>query len=605
MIPWEAWLSLAVALGLLISLAFRLAPTDLLAMSFLAVLVVVQELTGSTLLLTPSEAVAGFGNQGLLTIGLLFAVVSGLETTGGTKLATSWFLDHSRSFRDAQIRILVPVASVSGFLNNTPVVAALMPIVDDVSKRVGASASRFLLPLSYAAILGGMCTVMGTSTNLIVREEYEANYDGEISFFAPAIVGVPATVLGLGYMLLFSAKLIPERRPAVSVSDDPKKYTVEMQVDPAGPLVGKTIHDAGLRSLPGLYIAEIQRGDEVVPAKPNEKLHGGDALILVGALESVVDLRKTRGLLTPDDQGRKLEIPAWRRTLIEAVVSPRCSLLGKTIRAGRFRSNYNAAVVAVARGDRRLEGKIGDVELQTGDVLLLEASPSFLHRAKELRDFYLVSRVGSDTVRRHDRAWYAIGILVVMVLIAALNITSIMTASMAAALAMILFRCCTTNEARRSVDWSILIVVGATIGIGNALGTSGAAKAIAETLISCAQGNPLFTLALVYLATMLCTELITNNAAGLIMLSVATGAAASLGVSELPFVIAVMIAASASFLTPFGYQTNLMVYTVGGYRVSDYLRFGLPLSLIVFAVAMTIIPWAFPFAAAAPAVPIP
>ena len=289
---WEAWLSLAVSLGLLASLATRIASTDLLAMVFLAVLVIVQDLTGTPNLPSPAEAVLGFGNQGLLTIALLFAVVAGLEMTGGTKLATGWFLDRAKTFRDAQLRILLPVAICSGFLNNTPVVAALMPIVDDVCKRLGASASRLLLPLSYAAILGGMCTVMGTSTNLIVREEFKAKYDGEISFFAPAVVGVPAAILGVGYMILFSTKLIPARKAAVSASDDPKQYTVEMQVDPHGPLIGKTIQDAGLRSLPGLYVAEIQRGDSVIPAKPIEKLQADDALILVGALESVVDLRK-------------------------------------------------------------------------------------------------------------------------------------------------------------------------------------------------------------------------------------------------------------------------------------------------------------------------
>lgn len=595
MLPWEAYLSLAAAIGLLASLALRIGSTDVLALGFLAVLVAAQDISGSALLPTPSEAVAGFGNQGLLTIALLFAVVAGLEMTGGTKLATGWFLDQARTMRDAQLRIILPVATVSGFLNNTPVVAALMPVVDDVCKRVGASASRLLLPLSYAAILGGMCTVMGTSTNLIVREEFFTLTGEQIGFFAPAVVGIPATVLGLIYMLLFSGRLIPERRPAVSVSDDPKKYTVEMQVDPGGPLVGKTIEEAGLRSLPGLYIAEIQRETTVVPAKPNETLQGDDALILVGALETVVDLRKIRGLLTPDDQGRKLELPAWRRTLIEAVVSPRCSLLGKTVREGRFRSNYNAAVVAVARGDRRLEGKIGDVRLETGDVLLLEASPSFLHRAKELRDFYLVSRVQSDSIRRHDRAWYAIAIITLLVLVAALNITSILTASLVAAMAMIGLRCCTANEARRSVDWRIIIVIGATIGIGDAMRTSGAAGAIADGLIGLARGNPYLSLAFVYVATMLCTELITNNAAALIMLSVAMGTASSLNVNAMPFVIAVMIAASASFLTPFGYQTNLMVYTVGGYRVGDYVRFGLPLSLIVFVVAIVVIPLVFPF----------
>ncbi|MEO1616018.1 MAG: SLC13 family permease [Planctomycetota bacterium] len=591
--PWEAWFSLAVAVGLLLTLAMRVAAPDVLAFGFLTLLVVVQEISGSKILPDPAAAVAGFGNRGVLTLAFLFAVVTGLEMTGGTKLATGWLLDRARTLRSAQIRLLVPVASLSGFLNNTPVVAALIPVVDDLARKLGVSASRLLLPLSYATILGGMCTVMGTSTNLIVREEYVSNHSGELAFFAPAVVGLPAAIIGVVYLLFASNRLIPQRRPAVSVTDDPKQYTVEMQVDPDGPLVGKSIEQAGLRSLPGLYIAEIQRGERVIPAKPSERLQGDDALILVGALDSVVDLRKIRGLLTPDDQGRKLEIPAWRRTLIEAVVSPRCSLLGKTIREGRFRSNYNAAVVAVARGDRRLEGKIGDVRLETGDVLLLEASPSFLHRARELRDFYLVSRVGADAVRRHDRAWHAILIMAGMVLVAAFNIASILTTAMAAALAMILFRCCTTIEARRSIDLRILSVIGATIGIGRALESSGAADAIAQSVIGIAGNDPRITLALLYLATMLCTELITNNAAALIMLTVAMGAANSLDVDAEPYVIGVMIAASASFLTPFGYQTNLMVYTVGGYRVTDYLRFGLPLSLIVFLVAMIMIPWAY------------
>jgi di/tricarboxylate transporter len=592
---WEAYFTIAVTMGLLTSLAFRVAAADLLAMASLTVLVVVQGLTRSENLPTPDEAVAGFGNQGLLTIGLLFAVVAGLEMTGGTKLATGWFLDKAKTLRGAQFRILVPVAAVSGFLNNTPVVAALMPVVDDIAKRIGASSSRLLLPLSYAAILGGMCTVIGTSTNLIVRDQYAAKYGGEISFFEPAYIGIPASLLGLAYMMLCSSRLIPERRPPVSIADDPKKYTAEVLVDPAGPLVGKTIDEAGLRSLPGLYIAEIQRGSEVVPAKPTERLEGDDALILVGALDTVVDLRKMRGLLPPDDQGRKLEIPAWRRTLVEAVVSPRCSLLGKSIREGRFRSNYNAAVVAVARGDRRLSGKIGDVRLESGDVLLLEASPSFLHRARELRDFYLVSRVGPESVQRHDRAIYAIVIMLAMVTLAALNILSILSAAMAAAMAMILFRCCTTNEARRAVDWRVLIVIGAAIGIGNAMETSGAATAIANGVINTTDGNDWLTLAFIYLVTMVCTEMITNNAAALIMLSVAISAAESRGLDQTPFVLAVMIAASASFLSPFGYQTNLMVYTVGGYRVSDYLRFGLPLSLIVFATAMVVLRIFFPF----------
>jgi di/tricarboxylate transporter len=603
---WEAWLSLIVAGTLLVSLAMRVAATELLAISCLGILVLVQDLTGSQLLPTPGDAAAGFGNEGLITIALLFAVVAGLEFTGGTELATGWFLNKAKNLTEAQTRLLVPVAALSGFLNNTPVVVALMPVVGDLAKRLRTSPSWLLLPLSYAAILGGMCTLMGTSTNLIIADLNEkAIASGEtttsLNFFSPAAVGIPATVIGLIYMIFASRWLIPERRAAVSVSDDPRQYTVEMQVEPGGALVGRSLQDAGLRHLPGLYVAEIQRADGVIAAaKPNEILRSDDVLILVGALDSVVDLRKIRGLTTPDDQARKLQVPAWRRTLVEAVVSPRCGLLGKTIREGRFRSHYNAAVVAVARGDKRLTGKLGDVRLEVGDVLLLEASPSFLHRRSESRDFFLVSAVDKAAVRRPERAWFAISILLCMVIAASTGLVGIMTAALAAAVAMIAFRCCTTSEARRSIDWSILIVIGAAIGIGSALDKSGAADAIADGLMSLAGPNPYFALAAIFLATMICTELITNNAAAVLMFPIALKTAAALpavpnACDSSPFVIAVMIAASASFLTPFGYQTNLMVYGVGGYRAIDYLKFGLPLSLIVFAVTMIVVPIYWPF----------
>lgn len=594
--PWEAWLTVAVACTLLVGLALRIASTDLLAIACLGVIVLVQNVSESALLPDAQAAVAGFGNRALVTIGLLFAVVAGLEFTGGTTLATGWLLDRARTLVGAQVRTLIPVAVLSGFLNNTPVVAALLPVVGDLSKRIKVSPSRLLLPMSYAAILGGMCTMLGTSTNLLVRDLYQTETGTTLGFFTPAYIGIPATMLGLLYIIVFSRWLIPERKPAVSISDDPQQYTVEMQVEADGPLVGRTIEDAGLRHLSGLYIAEIQRGDGVITAaKPNERLQGNDVLILVGALETVVDLRKIRGLTTPDDQTRKLQIPAWRRTLVEAVVSTRCSLLGKTIREGKFRSHYNAAVVAVARGGKRFEGKLGDVRLEVGDVLLLESSPSFLHRQRGTRDFFLVSSVDKAEVRRHERAPLAICILLVMVIAASLTRIDLLTAALISAVAMIAFRCCTTDEARRSVDWSVLIVIGAAIGIGSAMEQSGAAKGIAGGLLAIAVGDPFWSLVAIYLATVICTELITNNAAAILMFPVATSSATALGVDQMPFVIAVMIAASASFLTPFGYQTNLMVYGVGGYRLRDYIIFGLPLNLIVFILAMLLIPHHWPF----------
>ncbi|MGV3484800.1 MAG: SLC13 family permease [Planctomycetaceae bacterium] len=556
---WEAWLTLGVAGLLLVSLAFRLAATDLLAVACLGVLIVAQNVTGTSQLPSAQDAAGGFGNEGLITVGLLFAVVAGLELTGGTELATFWLLKRARTLTGARLLLLAPVSMLSAFLNNTPVVAAMLPVVNDLSKRVRTSSSQLLLPLSYATILGGTCTLIGTSTNLLVQGLVINQGMEPLGFFAPAAVGLPLTIAGLAYILLTSRWLLPSRRPAVSAKDDPRQYTAEMTVSPGGALVGQTIEQAGLRHLPGLYLAEIQREEEVISTVgPAERLRASDLLILVGALESVVDLQKIRGLTPASDQARKLDSPAWQRKLVEAVVSSRCSVLGKTIREGRFRTNYGAAVIAVARGEKRLPGKLGDVRLEVGDVLLLEASQSFLDKRSQSHEFFLVSPVPGGSVRRPEKAWLSMFVLVAMVLAATLTSISIMTAALMAALAMIALRCCTTNEARNSIDWSVLIVIGAAIGIGRAMDLSGAAKAIADSMLAFAGDNPFWSLAAVFLATMLCTEMITNNAAAVLMFEIGWQAADGLGCSPLPFIIAVMIAASASFSTPFGYQTNMM-----------------------------------------------
>ena len=568
MLTWEAWFALSIALLLLVGLALRLASTDLLAISCLALLLLVQDVTASNLLPSTSRLVSGFGNPALVTVGLLFAVVAGLELTGATDLATAWLLRRPRNQVDAQARLLIPVAGLSAFLNNTPI----------------------------AAVLGGMCSTIGTSTNLLVNSKIAEAGGTPLGFLHPGIIGLPATVLGLLYMLIASRYLLPNRRPAVSLEDDPRQYTVEMEVAPGGPLVGLSIEDAGLRHLPGLYLAEIQRDGESLPAvAPTEKLQASDLLIFVGQLDSVVDLQKVRGLSSSDGQTHKLNVPAWNRKLVEAVVSPRCPWIGKTIREARFRTNYGAAVIAVARGGERLLGKIGDVELEPGDVLLMEATPQFLQNRRHSSDFFMVSALDNAAVRRPERAWLGLGILMAMVLLAATGVLDILTSALLAALTMIATRCCTMAEARRSIDWGILLVIGAALGIGLALETSGAASAIAKGMLQLAGGQPLLALAAIYLATMICTELITNNAAALLMFPIAWEAATTLDVNPLAFAVAVMIAASAGFSTPFGYQTNLMVYGPGGYRMSDYARFGMPLNAMVFVVAMVIIPWYWPF----------
>ncbi|MEZ6091494.1 MAG: SLC13 family permease [Pirellulaceae bacterium] len=607
---WESWFTIVLVVVLLIGLARRWASTDLLVLSTLAALVTVGELTRGmgldsrtlnpqTTYFLPSvaEAINGFGSRSVVTIALLFAAVVGLELTGGTELATAWLLRRPRNTVDAQLRLIVPVAGLSAFLNNTPIVAAMLPVVTDLAKKMQVSPSKFFLPLSYAAILGGTCTLMGTSTNIMVYDMIIQSPGGRpLGFFEPIWVGLPITLIGIGYMVVGGRWLMRDRKPAVSTSDDPRQYTVEMEVVPTGPLVGKSIEDAGLRHLPGLFLAEIERGEEVLPAvRPTQKLQAGDILIFVGMLESVVDLQRIRGLDIASEQARKVNAPAWNRSLVEAVVSPRCPLAGKSIREGGFRTHYGAAVIAVARGDRRVPGKLGDVVLQPGDVLLLDAPSSFTQSRRDTRDFFLVSAVENAPVRRPEKAWIALAVITLMVAAAGTGFLDLTTAALCAAITMVVTRCCTSSEARRGIDWSVLVVIGAALGIGTAMETSGAANGIAGGILMLAGNNPWLVLAAVYLATMLCTELITNNAAAALMFPMAWNAASAMpGVDPHPFAIAVMIAASAGFATPFGYQTNLMVYGPGGYRFSDYLRFGGPLDLLAFAVSMIVIPLVWP-----------
>jgi di/tricarboxylate transporter len=489
------------------------------------------------------------------------------------------------------------VAGLSAFLNNTPIVAMFMPVVDDLCKKTGISPSKLFLPLSYAAIFGGICTLIGTSTNLVVNGLVISQAKmPSLGMFDITWIGLPCALAGLTYLLVFNRWLLPDRKPPISFSDDPRRYTVEMIVQPSGPLVGQTIEQAGLRHLPGLYLAEIERDGQILPAVgPQERLYTGDRLVFAGIIESVVDLRKMRGLIPATNQMFKLDAPRTQRSLIEAVVSDRCPLIGKSIREGRFRTHYNAAVIAVARSGKRIDAKIGDVVLQAGDTLLLEAHAAFAEEQRNSADFFLVSRVENSSPPRHERAWVALLILLAMVVVVTVEWLDMLTAAMIAGGLMILTRCCTGPEAHRSIDWSVLIVIGAALGIGQTLETSGAAKTIAQNLIEFAGGNPRIVLLVVCFVTTLFTEVITNNAAAVLVFPIALSSAQSLGVNFMPFIMAIMIGASASFSTPIGYQTNLMVYGPGGYRFTDYLRIGIPLNLLIMAISVTLCPLIWPF----------
>jgi len=586
----EAWIALAVVVLVIGLLAFTRFAADVVLVAGVTLLL----LSG---VLTPGEALAGLSNEGMATVAVLYVVAAGLRETGAVAWLVQGVLGRPRNLFNAQLRLMAPVAAASSFMNNTPVVAMFLPAVIDWARQNRLPVSKLLIPLSYASILGGTCTLIGTSTNLVVNGLLisHAGLPG-LGMFDIAWVGLPAALVGIAYLVLLGRWLLPDRRPVMDLRDDARRYTVEMLVQPASPLAGKSVEEAGLRHLPGMYLVEIERDGEVFPAvAPHHRLKPNDRLVFAGILDSVVDLQRFRGLVPATDQVFKLAGSRPERALVEAVVSDSCPLVGKSIREGRFRNIYNAAVIAVARNGERVQKKIGDIVLRPGDTLLLEADPSFVERQRNSRDFFLVSRLENVHPLRHERALVAVAILTGMVVVVSAGWVSMLQGALVAAGLMLVARCTTGGVARTMVDWQVLVTIAASFGLGVALEKTGAAQAIAESVITLAQGSPWGTLVVVYLVTMLFTELITNNAAAVLVFPIALSTSESLGVSFMPFAIAIMMAASASFSTPIGYQCNLMVYGPGGYRFSDYFRVGMPLNLLVAAVSLAVVPlvWRF------------
>ncbi|MFN2168888.1 MAG: SLC13 family permease, partial [Anaerolineae bacterium] len=485
----------------------------------------------------------------------------------------------------------------SSVLNNTPVVALFIPVVLDWSRRIRVQPSRLLIPLSYASILGGTCTLVGTSTNLVIHGLVQQRFHSEgLGMFDVTWIGLPCAIVGILFILLMPW-LLPDRQAFEQVVKDPRQYTLEMQVRAGSPLIGHSIEAGGLRNLPGVFVAELIRGDQIISAvQPDEILQAEDRLVFVGNVESVRSLYQQDGLQPASDQLFRLDAPRHERCLVEAVVSNTCPLTGKSIREGRFRDHYNAVVIAVARNGERIKKRIGDIVLRPGDTLLVESHAGFISRQRDSRDFYLISAVEDSSPKRFDRAPYAAAILVGMVVMVAGGWLSMVKAGLLAAALMLLTGCCSVAQARRSVEWNVLVTIACALGLAFALDKTGGAEAIAHSVLRLTGDHPWAALAAIHLITSVFTMFVTNNAAAAIVFPVAISTAEGLGVNSMPFIMCLMISASASFASPIGYQTNLMVYGPGGYRFSDYLRIGLPLNLVIGVVAVGLAPFIWPFA---------
>ncbi|MEQ9396226.1 SLC13 family permease [Haliea sp.] len=585
---WQGWFSLALVAGVLGTLTLTRLKPHVVMMGALTLLVTFGVLTGT-------EALAGFANEGLVTVAAMFVVAAGINASGGAELIVTRLLGRPRKVRAAMWRMFTPVALLSGFLNNTPVVATMIPAVNSWSRKTGIAPSKLMIPLSYASILGGTMTLIGTSTNLVLNGQYRVltGEDG-FSLFSITAVGLPVALFGLLFMWLFFPRLLPDRKQNEPFANM-REFTLEVAVATAGPLVGKTIEEAGLRHLVRVYLVEIERDGTIITAVPTEeRLRGGDRLVFAGDTDAISDLLRINGIVPSEESDASQPLLADRaeRRLVEAVVSPHCDAVGHAIRDARFRDRYGAAVLAVARNGERIRGNLGTIELAAGDTLLLEARPAFVSRQRYNKDFLLINDLDTEQPRHH-RMYMAWAILLSLVLAAGFGLISMLNAALLGAAMMLVTGCCSVNQAEKSLDLTVLITIGASFALGAALDKSGAAVFLASSIIDLSGGRPWLILVLTYLTVSLLTETITNNAAAILMLPIVLGITASAGLNPTPFIFAIMMAASASFATPLGYQTNLMVYGPGGYTFAEFLRVGIPMNLAIgtFTLAVLLIGW--------------
>ncbi len=586
----DAWVALSVIAGCLLALIFTRRPPDMILCGGVVVLLLLD-------VLSPKEALAGMSNEGMVTVGVLFIVAQALSETGVVSWISHSMLGRPKSVGVAQLRLMAPVAAFSTILNNTPVVAMMIPAVRDWAKRNNLPVSQLMIPLSYAAIVGGTCTLIGTSTNLVVNGMLLHSLpDQALGMFDLAWVGVPSVLIVIGFTILTSRKLLPFKLGKTERFGDTRQYIVEMIVDDSSPMIGQSIEEAGLRQLPAMFLIEIVRDERLMTVvSPKEILMAGDRLIFAGDVRSVVDLKNFHGLRLAEDQAFKLGANNLSRCLAEVVISPNFPHLGRMIRDMKFRNNYGAAIIAISRNGEQLKGRIGDVELEPGDTLLLEAYEDFVPNQRYSRDFLLVSEIENSRPVRHEHRLRAGVIMLAMVVVVAAGWLSMLKAAFLAAGLMVATRCIRASDARRSVDWQILLVIAASIALGGSLESTGAASIIASEIIGVAAGSPMATLVAIFVVTTLFSAVISNLAAAVIVFPIALAASQQLDVSVLPFAVTLMMAASASFATPIGYQTNLMVYGPGDYRFSDFFKIGIPLTVLVGITTIVIVPLVWPF----------
>ncbi|PAP75949.1 SLC13 family permease [Rubrivirga marina] len=580
-LTWAAWATLAVVGAMLYALVRDLARADLVLVGAVGVLVALG-------VLSPQDAFAGFANPAVIAVASLFVLAAGVQNTGALGFADRALFPRQGGLTRSVAQMGGLLGVMSAVLNNTPIVAMVTPRAQAWCERAGIPPSKVLMFVAYSTTVGGTLTLIGTSTNLVVTGRMAEAGLEPLGMFTQTPVALPAALAALAVMALVSHRFLPGRRAGDGpVGDGLGRCLFEVRVPTGSPLVGQTIEEAGLRSLETAYLVHLRRDDDLVPATPESALRAGDTLTFQGsarALDGLLDRPGLARAVEPVSTPLLETLP-----LYEAVVAESSSLVGRTLREAEFRERYGGVVLAIQRADDALTGRLGRTPLHSGDLLVVEAANGFEKEWNARRDeFYLVAPRRPERPRPQPRkAPLALAILGTVIALAAAGIVPIDRAAFVGALAMIATRCLRGRDAREAVQLPTLVVIAMALGVGKALETTGLAVTFADAVVGVAgPAGPFGVLMALYLVTVVLTELITNNAAAALMIGMGLEAAAQAGVSPTVFGVAIALAASSGFLTPFGYQTNLMVMSAGGYRFADYVRAGAPVSLVYSATAL-------------------
>ena len=602
---WEILFIFGLLVFAIVSFIWERISADLTSLTVFGILLFISMLTDSDALPTLEVTLGVFGNSAPLTIAGMFIVSAALERTGAIDLITGYLRKLVKlPYRSFMFVMILGVAGVSAFVNNTPVVIVLMPVILSLSREMGVASSKLLIPLSYASIFGGTCTLLGTSTNLLASGILLDAGHAPIGMFELASVGLPILIFGSVYLVLFGNKLLPHRETLTSILSDEerKEFITEAFVRAGSDLHGKTAQEGELLKH-GIRLLEIVRHGIAVPGDPkNHKLQFGDRLVLACRPSGVAEAHSMKGITIQTELAEGLEtIATDEGALVEGVVAPNASIAGLTLGEINFRQRFRMVVVAVHRKGTNQRERLSNLRLQAGDTLLMMGSTASIDSLANSDEIIILDRPRVPACSLRVKMPIAIGTTIGIVTLATLNLVPIVSAVCLGVAIILLSGCMKAKDAYASVEWSILIIIFGMLALGQAMDSTGASLLIAESMTGLvgqfapAHLQNVIMLALIYVITSTFTEFLSNNAAVALMVPIALGIAVTLGVDPRPFVVASCIAASASFATPIGYQTNTYVYGVGGYRFFDFTKVGLPLNIICFAVTVAVVPifWDF------------